>query len=160
MLIQNLFLSRTGKLEVHVLHQKGFFAWKTRLWNTAGSLEQVKYCKAAFANIRFYSAKLFGPTMFILVCYSWIFAHMFWGSLLFLPIPNLRAKQGMCQMSASTPDYLVFPRVKTKQNFLMFQAKEAGKNKGLHEFFYCSLRIGGTVVKGAPNLWKKTVLTS
>lgn len=133
-LIQNLVLSLTGKLEVYVLHQKGFFAWKTRLLNAEGSLEQVKYCKAAFANIHFYSAKLFGPTMFILVvCYSWIFAHMFWGSLLFLPIPNLHANQGMCQMSASPPDYLLFPRVKAKQNVLVFQAKEARKqkNKGL-----------------------------
>lgn len=122
MLNQNPLLKPTGKLGVHALHQRGFFAWKTRLLNTESSLVQVKYCKAAFANIHFNSAKLFGPTMFILaVCYSWIFAHMFWGSLLFLLISNLQANQGMCQMSASHPDYFIFPRVKTKQNFLVFQ---------------------------------------
>lgn len=129
MLIQNPFLSPTGKLEVHVLHQKGFFAWKTKLLNTEGPLVQVKYCKAAFANIHFYSAKLFGPTMFILVVsYSWIFAHMFWGSLLFLPITNLHVNQGMWQMSASPPRYLLVSRVETKQNFLVFQGTERIKD--------------------------------
>jgi len=45
---------------------------------------------------------------------------MFWGSLLFLPIPNLHVNQGMCQMSAAPLDYSLFPTVKTKQNFLAF----------------------------------------
>lgn len=42
---------------------------------------------------------------------------------------NLHGNQGMCQRSASSPDDLLFSRVKNKQNFLIFL-----RNKRIKEF--------------------------
>lgn len=63
----------------------------------------------------------------------------------------------MCQRRASSPDDLLFSRVKNKQNFLIFQ-----RNKRIKEFV-ASLSVhwvGVSVAKGAPSpcnkmLWNK-----
>lgn len=101
----------------------------TRLLNTEGSFVQVilqsSICKHSL---------LFSKAVWSSYVYPWC--------LLFLNIctyvlgkpavpanTNLHGNQGMCQRSASSPDDLLFSRVKNKQNFLIFQ-----RNKRIKEF--------------------------
>lgn len=141
------------KLEVHALHQKGFFEWKTRWLNTEGSLVQVMLqstiCKHSL---------LFSKAVWSYYVYPWC--------LLFLNIctyvlgkpavpadTNLHWNQVMCQRTASSPDDLLFSRVKNKQNFLIFQ-----RNKRIKEFlafFFSTLWADASVAKEVPSPWNK-----
>lgn len=60
----------------------------------------------------------------------------------------------MCQKSASSPDDLLFSRVKNKQNFLIFL-----KNKRIKDFVaFLPLWVDASVAKEAPSPWNKNIV--